>query len=119
MLNQATKLLFSSIILLFISVISYKFYSSSFNLQLGSCSSASSSCFGPSPAEGAQQGVVEMSLASLPCAAKAGWGGFTWDIRLLSTVFSFLISFCFSYYVLDKFTYSDNKYIRILQRFLF
>lgn len=40
-------------------------------------------------------------------------------IRLLTTVFSFLISFSFCFFVLDNFNYSENKYLRIMQRFFF
>ena len=119
MLNQVTKTMRKLhsylpllLCIIIISVICYKYYSSSFNLQLvcvADCSPASSS-FSTSSYAGAAAGLSAR------------------DIRLLSTVFSFLTSFCFSYYVLDKFTSSprvsaaQNKYIRILlrqQRFLF
>jgi hypothetical protein len=43
---------------------------------------------------------------------------FSWDLSLLSLIISFLISFAISNLVLDKFTYSNNKFIRIIQRFI-
>jgi hypothetical protein len=44
--------------------------------------------------------------------------GLSFDIGLLSLIISFLISFAISNFVLDKFTYSENTYIRLIQRFL-
>lgn len=44
--------------------------------------------------------------------------GLSFDIGLLSLIISFVISFALSNFVLDKLTYSENKYIRFIQRFL-
>ena len=44
--------------------------------------------------------------------------GLSFDIGLLSLIFSFFISFAISNFVLDKFTYSENMFIRFIQRFL-
>lgn len=44
--------------------------------------------------------------------------GLSFDIGLLSLILSFIISFAISSFVLDKFTYSENMYIRFIQRFL-
>ena len=44
--------------------------------------------------------------------------GLSFDIGLLSLIISFVISFAISNFVLDKFKYSENKYIRFIQKFL-
>ena len=45
--------------------------------------------------------------------------GLSFDIGLLSLITSFIISFAIYNFVLDKFSYSENKYIGFIQRFLF
>ena len=44
--------------------------------------------------------------------------GLSFDIGLLSLIFSFLLSFSISNFLLNKFKYSENIYIRFFQRFL-
>lgn len=44
--------------------------------------------------------------------------GLSFDIGLLSLILSFIIFFAITSFVLDKFTYSENMYIRFIQRFL-
>ena len=44
--------------------------------------------------------------------------GLSFEIGLLSFIISFLISLAVSSFILDKFTYSENTTIRIIQRFL-
>ena len=42
----------------------------------------------------------------------------SFDIGLLSLIISFIISFVISNFILNKFKYSDNIYIRVTQRFI-
>ena len=44
--------------------------------------------------------------------------GLSFDLGLLSLILSFTISFAISIFVLDKLTYSENMYVRFIQRFL-
>ena len=46
------------------------------------------------------------------------YNGFSFDAGLYALIISFLISFAISTLLLNKFRYSDNIYLRILQRFL-
>ena len=43
----------------------------------------------------------------------------SWDLSVLGFIFSYLISFGVSNFILDKFTYSEIKFIKITQRFVF
>jgi hypothetical protein len=46
------------------------------------------------------------------------YAGLSFDIGLLSLIIPFLISFVLSNFVLNKFKYSENIYIRFSQKFL-